>query len=291
VAHRPAEAADFGPDVQHHVAQGQARFGDAGREHPGEDGIRVGIVARQAVERALPRACREQDEGPLRRDLVAQSPVPAERPRALRLEGIVAAGVEDQEAQAHAPRVERGDDVADGNRLTAHDQFLPRTHERDVRRKQVVSSVDLHPVSGEEERDLVARVQPGGEGGKRRKHRAFVGVEDKFRPEPGPSEGLADRRCVVARALEVCELGVGVDADDEGMPFLRGGRVQGGQREDDKKAYPDGDHSEHGAKTPCRDHLATRMRDALRACNPVRPAGSRRRETGRGSRRDVPAAF
>jgi hypothetical protein len=163
----PAQAAHLGPDFQHHVAQGKPRFGQAGRKHACEHGVRIGIVARKAVKRALPGSGREQDERPLRRRLIAQPACPPQRTRALALERIVPTCIEDEKTEPNAPGIELGDDVAHRYRLPADDQLLPRTHKRNVGGQQVVPTVDLNPVPGEEKRNLITRVQPGCEGRER----------------------------------------------------------------------------------------------------------------------------
>ena len=212
VGHLADEAARALCDLHEVLAGLQQLPGEGAREHR----IRIGIVVGEAIERGLPRACREHREHAFRQLRHRRKAAAAgDRAGAATLERIVAAGVEHQDRGARLLVLQPLDDAVGENGSVAHQFFLAFGRGRHVGRQQKVLARDLETVAGVEEERGVAGLDRPVEREQRLGKLLPVLVFGDHHGEAELLQRIAHGAGVVDRLQEFWNVLVVVVADDE----------------------------------------------------------------------------
>ena len=202
-------------------------LGEGAREHR----IRIVVVVGQAIERGLPRTCREHREHAFRQLRHRRQPAAAgDRAGAGALERIVAAGVEHQDGGARPLVLQALDDAVGEDRGVAHQFFLAFGRRRHVGRQQEILAGDFKAVAGIEEERGVALVDRLVEREQALAERLTGLVLRHHHGEAELLERIAHGAGVVDRLLQLGNVLVVVVADHQRDALFGMGR--GGERQE-----------------------------------------------------------
>jgi len=147
----------------------------------------------------------------------------------LPLEGIVAAGIENENRGSHLPVLQPLDDAVGKHGGVTYKFLLALSCRRHIRRQQVVLTCNLEPVAGEKEEGCVAGLNRAVERKQRLAELLPVEIFRYHHIKPELFQRVAHGAGIVDRLLQLRHVLVVVVADHERDAFLRKGRRHEGR--------------------------------------------------------------
>ena len=203
MAHGARQALDRVLNLAHQLFEFQARLAHARDEFSGENAVGVVICIAQAIQPLLASAGRVDNHLTLGRVWRAQAARCATHVAALVLQGVVAAGIQQHQAEGGFGLAQVIHDVVQGVRGFLD---LGLTVGLNVGGQQDAAVLELHAVAGEEHHHLVTARDAGVKRLHRLDHRAVAKVFVQHHFKPGRAQLSSHGDCIIAGLLQLGDL-------------------------------------------------------------------------------------